>query len=118
MCHDGFPVKKLIGADGSELVGKLDTLNVEEAIRKALISDHRPKGSRYVMKQAVVRDPYLIENVHVELLHPGNKGSEFYAEDFEEVLVMRSRDGAGGLFYGLKNVYYADLAGVGDFQAK
>jgi len=36
MSHDGFPVKKLMGADGSNLIELLDTTDTQEAIRQAL----------------------------------------------------------------------------------
>jgi hypothetical protein len=36
MSHDGFPIKKLRGADGSALIEHLDTSNTQKAIRKAL----------------------------------------------------------------------------------
>lgn len=36
MSHDGFPVKKLFGADGSRLIEKLDTGDVQKLLRDTL----------------------------------------------------------------------------------
>ena len=36
LAHDGFPVKKLMGADGSKTIEKIDTTKTQEAIREAL----------------------------------------------------------------------------------
>lgn len=36
MSHDGFPIRKLRGADGSALADKLDTKDTEKALRHAL----------------------------------------------------------------------------------
>lgn len=37
MAHDGFPVERLMGADGSKLIEKLDPVNSARAIRDALL---------------------------------------------------------------------------------
>ena len=39
MAHDGFPVERLMGADGSKLIEKLDPVDSARAIRDALIEE-------------------------------------------------------------------------------
>jgi len=53
----------------------------------------------------IVGDPFRIEATEGLLLHPGNKwtpGDQMY----EETLLVRSKDGANGMLWGLDTCYY------------
>lgn len=39
MSHDGFPCKKLLGADGSKSIERIDTTSIQKALRTALLTD-------------------------------------------------------------------------------
>jgi len=49
MAHDGFPVKKLMGADGSQLIEQLDTTNTQKTIRQALEAKRCPRCRKFVL---------------------------------------------------------------------
>lgn len=97
MSHDGFPVKKLMGADGGKSIEKLDTTDTQKVIRAALVP-----GS---MISVTFGDPFVIEDCFGKLLHPGNCGPAWWNEDGEEVVTLQSRDGANGLLWGLETLY-------------
>lgn len=54
ICHQGFPVKRLTGADGSQSVLKEDMTDIQEAVRDALDEVNSKKDSqRYATIQAL-----------------------------------------------------------------
>jgi len=88
MCHDGFPVKKLLGADGS------DTIELESPV------DLNKLITYLSAKRLVFSDPYMIENVT-------SKYIQTYDGNFtEDILLLKSKDGAVGLLYDLNRIYY------------
>lgn len=107
MAHDGFPVMKLMGADGSRLIEKLDTTYSIGAIRAALIE--MPPAAHVRVKFG---DPYVIEDVRAELFNAGNTGPDFWDELDEEVVSLRAGDGAVGLLWNLETVFSAEIAGT------
>lgn len=107
MAHDGFPVRKLLGASGSSTIEKLDTKDTQTAIHKALEFEFPQERTRKFR----VGDPFDIECSSARLFHPGNSGfgywgqfcneSRYFSKDHreegyarEEVLVLSSKDGA------------------------
>ena len=56
----------------------------------------------------VIRHPYLIESVPVNILvNPGlEQPIKTCCDEFEETLVMRSKDGAGALMWDIPSIYY------------
>ena len=129
MAHDGFPVKKLMGADGSKSIEKLTTSNIQESIAEALWVPNRESSEEKAQKSTtdwyansnaasdtesggisghdlVFGDPFLIENASLILLNKGNSGPNFYDALYEEVIVCKSKDGVMGLLYDLRSIYY------------
>lgn len=133
MFHKGLPVRKVMGAAGGKLVKQLDTGNVEAAVRQALTHDLCSKCEKLVpegpdnyyrggyihpkCRQLVVRDPFLIEDVRIQLLNPGNTGPRHWCGDYEEVAILTASDGAKGLLYDLDSFLYADIEGMGRVEA-
>jgi len=99
--HDGFPVERLQGADGSKLIEQLDGKPIHELIHKALKSPKREKP-----KQIVFGDPYLIENVDCRLINGKNCGPEWRDGLFEECICMRAPDGACAELYDFRTIYH------------
>jgi hypothetical protein len=119
MSHDGFPIKEVLGADGSSTIESIDTTDTQAAIRAALDDCSR------VRSRARFGDPFdITEPVRSRLFHTGNSGSRywrsFYNENLqrylspihrvlgyeaEEVIVMESNDGARAELWDLTSVY-------------
>lgn len=151
IAHDGFPVKKLLGADGSATIEALNTRDKRKAIRKMLTYNFckgcgkfklpeefppydKERVRRYCgvcrdlvlgnitpretplghTNSMVFGDPFIIEGVSARLLNPGNvylgRGEGYKGWAFEEVLVLRSKDGAAGLLYDLHTIYHFEAA--------
>lgn len=143
--HDGFPIQKLKGADGSISIETVDTKDIQKAIVslatqslcpicKKLVSAglvnyyRRPrvlnKNNRHVKVchkchndimginlpkgySLVFGDPFLVENVSVQVFNPGNNGPVFWGNHpFEESLLLSAKDGARALLYDSKSIYY------------
>lgn len=98
MCHDGFPVRKMFGADGSESIEL--TTGAAAAIRLTFSKE---------FKQIVFGDPFLVENVRGHLYYPGNSGPEHVGEDGEECFELVAPDGAAGLLWTLDTCYHAEV---------
>jgi hypothetical protein len=129
MSHEGFPVKKLIGADGSRLIEKLDTKSTQETIRKALTRSvcggcsklglsegmHHYRGEIFHpgCYKVVGGDPFMIEAVEAKLWNPGNEDPFFWSgnpgEEFEECIELIARDGAVGHLFDLPSVYHFEM---------
>lgn len=99
MSHDGFPVKKLLGADGSKMIEAIETKSKIKAIREAFDIDLTPSW-------AVFGDPYLIEGVESKIYHPGRDTYLDYLKDEEECIVLTSRDGAKAQLFDLSTIYF------------
>lgn len=95
MSHDGFPCRKLFGADGSERIESEPT--ARDAIREGLLLE----------LNLVQGDPFLIEGVRGTLYNRGNDGLEHYMSDTEECLALDAKDGAGALLWDLSTVFFA-----------
>lgn len=123
MSHDGFPIKKLTGADGSKLVEQIDTTEVQQAIRNVI--DHilcyncktmileedaiKRRGDYYCstcVKTIVFRDPYIIEGVNALLLNKGNEGEFFTNHPDEECIFLTAKDGAKGILYETSTIFH------------
>lgn len=126
MCHDGFPVRQLMGADGSQTIAERFPIagNVQDMYRALLLVDH---GRPLVIEEKVVEkvvyrdkpvsvsrsqasfgigDPYLVEGVMAQVLNPGNVGPDYWGEDGEEVVMMAAKDGARGMLWGLDTTFH------------
>ena len=99
MCHDGFPVKQLFGADGSE------TIESEPNMAAVLRT-----GLRQTYRQIVFGDPFLIESVAAETHNTGNDGPEHWWEDSEESLELVAPDGARAQLWDLNTVFHVGTA--------
>ncbi len=98
ICHDGFPVEKLKGADGSDTIELLESVSTEKLIMDSL--ENLDIGT------LVFSDPFLIENVtskYVQTFYPGDK---VWQPETEELLLMQSNDGAVGMLYELNQIYH------------
>lgn len=95
--HDGFPVKQMIGADGSQLIEEVDTKHIQLSLRERLAR---------TFCDIVFADPYLIENVSGKLYNPGNCGERFWGNNFEECLMLEAKDGAKGQLFDLPHIYH------------
>ncbi len=129
--HDGFPVKKLTGADGSQLIEQIDTTNTQTLIRKALThnlcdmcgkkvenlkfdaigGDHYLRCQKCELgeqrrKSFTFGDPFIVEGVTGEIINTGNAGPRFWNSDYEECLVLESKDRAKGILYDIPHIYY------------
>ncbi len=121
MAHDGFPVRKLMGADGSRTIEKLDTRETRTAVRAALKQEFPSQPERRTVRFG---DPFDAECVSTRLYHPGNSGPEYWdqfynrtlqqyyspehrqeAFDKEEVIVMEAVDGAKAELWDLTTLY-------------
>lgn len=102
MSHDGFPVRQLFSADGSQTIQQASS--VAQALRKSLEDEF------HGFSQLVFADPFMIENVSAELHHAGNDGPEYYCEDGEECLEMIAVDGARGMLWHLPSVHHVEVA--------
>lgn len=111
MSHDGFPVRKLFGADGSASIDK-DILagnnqKVVEDIRDALPSSRHLKGLQF-------GDPFEVENVvESRLYNPGNYGPQHWCQPTEESLVLVASDGAQSILYDIPSVFVVEYAATG-----
>ena len=109
MSHDGFPCRTLKLNMTTE---ELDNIENEEIIllmRKLLI---QPKPKVKTVTKTIYKRilpptrryscsggcPFTFEDVGMKIINPFNK-----RDDFEETLVMTSRDGARGFMWDIKN---------------
>ena len=100
--HDGFPVRRLMGADGDPSIESWRS--AEGQIRHELSEEIKP------LTAARIGDPYDIEGVQARLLNPGNAGDYYWDNDAEEVLQMWAGDGAKGLLWDLSTVFMVEVA--------
>ena len=107
MCHDGFPVRRLLGADGNDTIytwrRKSDTRsNIIDILDGSdLHKDHTV--------ELVRGDAFLIQGVKGRLFNPGNHGPQWWDDYFEECLSLSASDGAKALLYNLDNIYHFEL---------
>ena len=134
MAHDGFPAKKLITLSRNPAIEALDTRDTQAAIRKVLT--HTPcascgkwkrrselqKQSSYhrlwyckscldskaPLKHAIFGDPYLIEDFSALLVNAGISWRDDWRH--EETLVLRHRNGAPALLWGVETIYHWEAA--------
>ena len=97
MSHDGFPVRRLFGADGSYAI---ETEPSEAGVIRTGLA------MEYV--SIVFGDPFLVENVAAEIHNPGNAGPEHWREDSEESLELVAPDGARAQLWDLNTVFHAN----------
>ena len=101
--HDGFPVRKLLGADGSKTIAKLDTTNTEVAIREALLDGPLKKV------RAVIHDPWFFEDCSFQLVNAGRREWIHTQRGIGETLLLQSKDGAQAQLYDLAGIYWLQI---------
>jgi len=110
MGQDGFPLRKLKGADGSASIEK--EKSVENEIRTQVVTLQTEKPRRKRRRSpfvSVFGDPFMVENCTAELFNPGNYGMKHYLEDEEECLVLTADNGAVAQLYNLPYIYHMEL---------
>jgi hypothetical protein len=123
MSHDGFPVRKLTGADGSNLIEKIDTKDIQTALREVTnyilcsrcgdkIHESKAITQRYkkycedCAMNLVFSDPFLVEGVNITIFNAGNCGLSWYGDHFEETTFLKAKDGSIGLLWEIPSIYY------------
>lgn len=123
MSHDGFPVRKLMGADGSKAIEKTNTKSIEAGIRKILTASPKITEGEFSMprdcprhsqlprdhprhSQLVFGDPFMVENVQATLINTFYTGNHIWEPETEELIILRAPDGAVGLLYELNRIYH------------
>lgn len=100
MCHDGFPVQKLKGADGSASIIALPNQRIQ--IRNLLTR-------RLGLTELVFSDPFYIEGIaQATLYNEGNEAPNFFYTDNEEVLELVAPDGATAHLWSLNTVWHCN----------
>lgn len=98
MCHDGFPIKKLKGADGSASIEKMPS---QRSLVKMVLE------KKFGLTELVFSDPFYIEGIVRSILYnEGNDGPEYFPTDYEEVLELVAPDGATAHLWALNSVWH------------
>ncbi len=100
VCNDGFPVKKLIGADGSA-----------SALKEPTVKDVHEPDTYFKSMSAITRrrrsgsfrDPFSFEDVYVGIVNPGLKYDPYSL--YEECLTLDAPNGARGLLWDLDQIF-------------
>ncbi len=125
MAHDGFPVRKILGADGSSTIERLDTADTQAAIRHSLGMEF----PRRQLSRLRFGDPFDVEPTEARLFHSGNSGLDYWGKfagpcgyyseahrelghENEEVLVLRSKDGAMAELWDMTTIYMVEIGAV------
>lgn len=99
MCHDGFPIKKLKGADGSALIEKMPS---QRGIIATVL-----QSKKYRLTEIVFSDPFHIQGISRSVLYnKGNTDPNYFFTDNEEVLELIAPDGAIAHLWSLNTVWY------------
>lgn len=97
MSHDGFPIRKLKGADGRT------TIINGPSQRNRIITHLRNSG----LTELVFADPFHIEGIEkATLYNEGNEDPAYFRTGNEEVLEMIAPDGAVAHLWSLGTVWY------------
>ena len=108
MSHDGFPVKKLLGADGSLSVltsPKSDNLHTEVKTLR-----YGGRGHNKIAR-VHVGDPWCMEGEFTAILYnPGLLWTpEIWRTDDEETVCLEAKDGAQALLWDVPTIFYMEL---------
>lgn len=136
MAHDGFPVRQIFGADGSHLIEQVDTKDIQKAIRqifsakpyshcdKPAISLDSFKHCPKCVKEGFSSDAYLAlkrcreQSAGITIGHPYelraakgllvNSGKIWTPTnyEYEETLLLESKDGARAMLWDLSTCYH------------
>ncbi len=102
IANDGFPARKLFGADGSSSAEK--EKSVAETIRGALKQQFHLKVSR----RFIIRDPFEVVCDSAQLFNEGNADGHWCKED-EEFILLR-KDDAVALIYDIPSLLFMEAA--------
>lgn len=117
--HDGFPIKRLTGADGSKLIEKINTADVQATIKNALVFSlckdcgklteniYRCDSCQKIadkVRSMRVGDPFDIEGVYPVLLKEGIWGLSGNNSE-AECLHLVAPNGAIGQLFDLPSIY-------------
>ena len=104
VCNDGFPVKKLKGADGSASVIKEPTVKSVHNKKTYLPNVSAATFSNRRRRTTGFRDPFLIEDVYMNLINPGLEYDPYSV--YEECLTLDAPNGAKGMLWDLDQIFY------------
>ena len=104
VAHDGFPARKLMGADGSRTAEMIETTDVTAALRQLFHLVNLEAGP----VNFAFSDPWWVEGAEGVLYFAGNDGPEHWVQDEEEVLVLRARDGARAMLWSVDSVFHLE----------
>lgn len=121
MAHDGFPVRKIMQMSQEEAekrAGDLDTDIIRAALNNEVFDRDwdrgtrpRPASPRYIFGGGC---PFVFGPCSIEAIHNlGNNGPRFWGEDNEEVLVLRTDDGAICHSYDMSHLFMFDGLSIG-----
>ena len=108
VAHDGFPARKLMGADGSHAAELIDTESTTSALRQFFRLANDPELKRPRRVRVAFSDPWWIDGAEGVLHFPGNDGPEHWVQDEEEVLVLRACDGARAVLWSMDSVFHLE----------
>jgi len=124
MSNDGFPVRKLMGADGSKSIEDLEDKNLENLVREELsLPETKVVTSSHELSNAFARgidacrrvrrrrrvvfgDPYMVEDATAEYKQTYYLGSSVEKPHWEELILLKAKDGAIGMLYHFESIYF------------
>ena len=110
MCHDGFPFKEIIGmtVEEADLRAEQTSTEIIRDKLQGLIADSKVRKTpqRRIIGGGCpfVYGPFEVIN----LVNPGNNGKQFWGEDNEETLILRSNDGAVAHSFDMSHLFLFD----------
>ena len=102
ICKDGFPVRKLLGADGNKNILKMNTDDTQKIVRTALDQEYHTEKK----KKVVFGDPFMIENVQAKIYNAGTIWTPGHANLYEEHVCLKSDDGAEAILWGVPTIFF------------
>ena len=102
--HDGFNIKKLFGADGSKSIEEEESKKTERRFRKA--THFTAYSKRLTPSRYIFGDPFMVECDEVQRINTFYPGSKIFQPSWEELLLLKSKDGAVGMLYHFESIYF------------
>ena len=138
--HDGFPIRKVFGADGSHSLEKefKKGNNAIEIIRAATCEELKPKEQEPKPKQVPKKQatpvrrifggcPWMIDECEARIVNPGNSlqthpdlwhgryldsmiGVNYEGTEWEEALILTAPNGAIGQLFDFESIHHFDVS--------
>jgi len=120
IAHDGFPCRQFHTTLNAEQLDNLENTEAVLLMRKLLTK--KPEEEILSKENTVVRRtsspfrstfagrggcPFVWDEVYMQIVNPGNG----YTEDYEESVIMKSKDNATGILWGIEDEIF-EFAGV------